>query len=186
MSYAVTSKVVKSRPAAKDDFATPPGLAASLVPLVRLAPGQVVLDPFRGPGAFFDAIPETCAKRWCEVKEGQDFFWDWQPADWLVSNPPFSILDDVLRHSADLARVGFAYLLQVHALTPKRLQELESRGFGLVLVHLVKVQDWYGMTAFCVWERGAPSLLSWDRTVWKPEGYVDPRRKASANPGGKA
>jgi hypothetical protein len=180
MSYAVTSKAVKSRLTGSDDFATPPGLAASLLVHVPLQPGQTVLDPFRGPGAFFDSLPGGVVKRWCEIKEGHDFFWDWQPADWLVSNPPYSVLDAVLRHSADLAKVGFAYLLQVHALTPKRLQELEERGFGLVHVHLCKVQDWYGMTAFCVWRRGEPSLFSWDRKVWLPVGYVDPRSNLEA------
>lgn len=174
MSFAVTSKAVKSREVARDDFATPPGLAASLVSLVPLQDGQTVLDPFRGPGSFFDALPAGINRRWSEVKEGRDFFWDWEPCDWLISNPPFSILDAVLRHSADLAREGFAYLLQVHALTPRRLQELERRGFGLVHVHLAKVHGWYGMTALCVWRKGQPSILSWDRTVWQPVDYVRP------------
>jgi hypothetical protein len=63
-------------------------------------PRGTVLDPCRGGGAFFDEMPGA---DWCEVRDGRDFF-EWNTrVDWIVSNPPFSIFFEWLRHSMSLA-----------------------------------------------------------------------------------
>lgn len=63
-------------------------------------PIGAVLDPCRGDGAFFDEMPGA---DWCEVREGRDFF-EWNTrVDWIVSNPPFSVFFEWLRHSMSLA-----------------------------------------------------------------------------------
>lgn len=146
---------------------TPRPLARQLVERVPIAAGDSVLDPFRGGGAFYDALPQP--REWCEVEEGRDFFQRDEPIDWCVSNPPWSKVDDVLRHTASIARRGFAYLLANHGCTPRRIELLEDAGFGLTAMHLSKVFRWYGIAAFCVWEREKPSIISYDRIVWRGE-----------------
>ena len=63
-------------------------------------PSGRVLEPFRGEGVFTNLCPDW---DWCEIDEEKDCF-DWKaPADWVVSNPPYSKLRPVWRHAATLA-----------------------------------------------------------------------------------
>lgn len=65
-------------------------------------PSGRVLEPFRGEGAFYDYLPE--GRQWCELTEGRDFF-EWQePVDWIVTNPPFSNLTDVMSHAFKVSK----------------------------------------------------------------------------------
>ena len=59
-----------------------------------------MLDPCRGGGAFWQHMPGA---DWCEVREGKDFFEWTAPVDWIVSNPPFSVFMQFLRHSFEVA-----------------------------------------------------------------------------------
>ena len=82
-----------------DDHQTP-------LPLARLVidhfnPTGAILEPFRGRGAFYRALPP--GTRWCEVTEGRDFFdWPYQ-VDWIVTNPPYSNLTEVMAHCFEVA-----------------------------------------------------------------------------------
>ena len=62
-----------------------------------------VLDPFKGGGAFYNQYPDYVVKEWCEIDEGRDFFDYTEKVDWIISNPPYSILDEVLEHSFEIA-----------------------------------------------------------------------------------
>lgn len=64
-------------------------------------PRGKVLDPFRGEGAFYRHLPE--GSLWCELSEGRNFFDFHDEVDWIISNPPYSNLTDVLRHSFKIA-----------------------------------------------------------------------------------
>lgn len=60
---------------------TPRNLAEELIAAFASEIGGIVLDPSRGDGAFYDALPPGLDKRWCEIAEGRDFF-DWtEPVD---------------------------------------------------------------------------------------------------------
>lgn len=149
---------------ANDVIYTPKDLAAELVAEVPIQAHQTVLDPFRGGGAFYDHL---AGAEWCEIQMGRDFFERSAPIDWCVSNPPWSIVDDVLGHTCEISQIGFAYLLANHGVTPRRLEIVEAAGFGLTKMRLSKVFKWYGIAAFCVFERDKPSVVSYDRVVWK-------------------
>ena len=72
-----------------------------------LQPTGIVLEPFRGGGAFTRQFPEWL---WCEIDDGRDFFdWD-QPVDWIVSNPPYSKLRPVWMHAATVS-ANIAFLI---------------------------------------------------------------------------
>jgi len=59
------------------------------------------LEPFKGEGAFFRHMP--AGTDWCEIRKGRDFF-EWSvPADWIVTNPPFSNMTNVFEHAFTLA-----------------------------------------------------------------------------------
>lgn len=76
-------------------------------------PKGKILDPFRGDGAFYNNLPPGAL--WCEIDEGKDFFDFHEPVDWIVSNPPYSNLTDVLRHSFTIAE-NIVYLFPLSKL----------------------------------------------------------------------
>lgn len=81
-----------------DRVMTPEWAAKDMVDFFQ--PSGRVLEPFRGEGVFTNLCPDW---DWCEIDEEKDFF-DWKdPADWVVSNPPYSKLRPVWRHAATLA-----------------------------------------------------------------------------------
>ena len=55
-----------------DKVYTPDGIAKKLIEEFELE-GKV-LDPFKGKGAFYDNLPTTVQKDWCELDDGKDFF----------------------------------------------------------------------------------------------------------------
>ena len=59
-----------------------------------------VLEPCRGSGAFMRHLPDAF---WCEIKDGKDFF-EWHEAvDWIITNPPYSLTREFLRHAISVA-----------------------------------------------------------------------------------
>ena len=64
-------------------------------------PQGLALDPCKGNGAFYDAF--NCNKDWCEITMGKDFFDYTNKVNWIITNPPFSIFDDFLLKSFDIA-----------------------------------------------------------------------------------
>ncbi len=83
----------------RDVVYTPDKIAAAVV--WHFAPTGRVLDPCAGSNrAFWRHMPGA---DWCEIEEGKDFF-DWkEPVDWIVGNPPYSVMNRWLEHSFALA-----------------------------------------------------------------------------------
>lgn len=84
-----------------DKVYTPEPIAKLIISKFALA-GKV-LDPFKGKGAFYNNLPDTVEKDWCEIDDGRDFFEYSEHVDWIISNPPYSIYDDVMAHSFEIA-----------------------------------------------------------------------------------
>lgn len=64
-------------------------------------PTGLCLDPCAGENAFYDAMP--LPKERCEIREGVDFFEYTKKVDWIISNPPYSIYDEFLKHAFSLS-----------------------------------------------------------------------------------
>ncbi len=89
-------------------------------------PSGRILDPCKGNGAFADLMPGC---EWCEIREGRDFY-DWrEPVDWIVSNPPYSVFADFLRHSLNVAE-NIVYLIPVNKIfnSDRMMREIWSWG----------------------------------------------------------
>jgi hypothetical protein len=90
-----------------DVVMTPEWIARDVVQ--HFQPEGRVLDPCKGDGAFLKEMPGA---EWCEIREGRDFYkWE-KPMDWIVSNPPYNILREWMRHSMTLAE-NIVYLIPV-------------------------------------------------------------------------
>jgi len=79
---------------------TDSGIAKYIVD--HFKPSGVILEPFRGGGAFYDHLPGSAD--WCETQEGRCFFEYNNDVDWIITNPPFSNLTDVMRHCFSISK----------------------------------------------------------------------------------
>lgn len=87
-----------------DKCLTPEKVASLLVNFLPIKDTDVIFDPFYGKGAFYNAFKDKCKEAdWCEIDLGKDFFDYNKKVDWIISNPPYSIYDAVLKHSFELA-----------------------------------------------------------------------------------
>jgi hypothetical protein len=153
----------------KDDIyyfhQTPEDLAKDLIKLCPLEEGDKVLEPFKGEGAFYNNFPEYVDKEWCEIEEGRDYTAYEGQADWVITNPPFMVetqdgrknsMFPILHHFSKVATKGIAFLANdrfISTLTPKRLGELEERGWCIHNVCVVNVKAWRGRYFFVIFKR---------------------------------
>lgn len=115
---------------ASDIVYTPDHIAKAIIE--RYKPSGKILEPCMGGGAFSDQIPDCL---WCEIAKGKDFF-DWkEPVDWIIGNPPYSILTAWLDHSFTIAN-DIVYLLPIAKIfnSLSRLRSIKNYG-GIVEVY---------------------------------------------------
>lgn len=153
---------IKHRKIPNDEFYTPEKLVWRLMKLVPLKEDDSVLDSAVGNGVFYNNFPKHTINQATD-----DFFGFITKYDWLITNPPYSKLDKWLEHSCKRARKGFAYLLGLHNLTPRRIEMCEKEGFGITKIHLCKVFKWFGISAFIIWQKNKKGIINYDRKVWR-------------------
>lgn len=88
-----------------DLVSTPLAMAKKVIDLFasQIPDGSTILDPCMGEGVFYDNYPIQCKKEWCEIEKGKDFFNYKGHADWIITNPPYSILDGFLAKAYECA-----------------------------------------------------------------------------------
>lgn len=75
---------------------TPSDIAHRIVD--HFKPSGVVLEPAAAPGDG-GFISHPAFTDWCEVRAGRNFF-DWKGhADWIITNPPYSIMAQFTEHA---------------------------------------------------------------------------------------
>ena len=118
-----------------DKVYTPENIAKLIINKFNLS-GKV-LDPFKGQGAFYNNYPETVKKDWCEIDEGKDFFEYKEHVDWIVSNPPYSIYDEVMNHSFEIAD-NIVYLLPLNKIVSSlgRVKKIKEFG-GVPYIYII-------------------------------------------------
>ena len=140
-----------------DEFYTPIPLAIECIRFVDLKPGDVVLDSAYGTGNFYNNYPTFTKNLYTE-----DFLTFHEKIDWIITNPPYSKINEYLEHSCKICKKGFAYLLLAHHLTIERIMRLEKNGFYIEKILLSKVDKWYGYNFFIVFRKGLnKGLLSY-------------------------
>jgi hypothetical protein len=150
---------------------TPPECARDLLPYVPLIDGDILLEPFKGEGAFFNAFPENHQKLWSELEQGIDYKTITEPYDWVITNPPFKLDTGSKRVNAFWflidyytmrARKGIAFLAMDScfcSLTPKRMDILHSRGWGITKLVVTSIKKWRGRYFFIILEKDKPTFI---------------------------
>ena len=150
---------------------TPAACAAALVAHIPVEQGDILVEPFRGEGAFFNAFPSTGAQHlWAEERQGRDYKDISGEYDWVITNPPFRLemagkrvntFWFLLDYYSQRARKGIAFLGNdacFGTLTPKRVAVLEQRGWGLTKLVVASIKKWRGRYYFFILEK-KPSVL---------------------------
>ena len=162
-----TANKIQRRESAKDVFYTPDVVAKTHIQQIVAKDNEIWLDPFFGKGVYFNNF-QTDKKVWTEIELMRDFFTFSGKVDIIVSNPPYSKLDDVFKKSIELKPRVISYLLLHGSMTPKRLEFMKANGYGLVSVYITKVYKWYGMSEAYTFEKdkGYENVVYfWDRIV---------------------
>jgi hypothetical protein len=144
---------------------TPFQCAKDLLEYIPLQPGDNVIEPFKGEGAFYNQFPEYVNKDWAEIQEGKDYTELENEYDWVITNPPFQLEVQgkkvnsfwfFLDYFTQRAKKGVAFLGNdtcFSALTPRRLNILHERGFQLTKIVVCSIKKWRGRYFFCIFEK---------------------------------
>lgn len=162
-----TTHSIKHRNIPNDEFITPTKLAQACIGMVPLKPGDVVLDAAIGKGVFYNNYPDYVDRRYNTEAEIFLLYSSVGDVDWIITNPPYSNLDNWFSQSCQVCRKGFAYLIGIINLTPRRIEIANKAGFGLSQLHLFKVFKWFGISCFVIFEKGKGNIISYDRIVWR-------------------
>lgn len=127
-----------------DVVQTPPEMAERLVR--HFKPSGRVLEPCRGAGNFLRVLP--AGTEWCEIKEGRDFFAYTGRVDWIITNPPWSLIRTFLGHAMAVSD-NVAFLLTInHVWTKARVRDVQQAGFGLKEIALMEMPPEFPQSGF--------------------------------------
>jgi hypothetical protein len=155
---------------------TPTSLARDLLDLTPLENGDLVLEPFKGEGAFYDSFPTHVRKEWCETTQGRDYTAFEGTPDWVISNPPYRLdvegkrinaLWLLLDYFSQRATKGIGFLINdkcLSSLTPVRLGVLAQRGFYLTKMVVCSVKKWRGRYYYLLFTRTPVEAFQFLRT----------------------
>ncbi len=132
-----------------DKIYTPDMLSKAIVEYIN--PIGVVIEPCSGEGSFIRAIKEHGNMiEWCEIDKGRDYFkLEKSDADWLITNPPYSIFSKFLEKSMQLEIPKLAFLVTINTIWMNgKLNMLKKYGYQLTKIAMVespyfrKLNDW--------------------------------------------
>lgn len=144
---------------------TPNDCAKDLLMSLSIEPDDILHEPFRGEGAFYDNFPTENPKLWSELKQGIDYKSIEEPYDWVITNPPFRLETGTKRvnsfwflldYYSQRARKGIAFLGNdkcFSSFTPKRINLLKERGWGITRITVCSIKKWRGRYFFIVLEK---------------------------------
>lgn len=118
-----------------DIIYTPPEVAKKIIALYDIK--GCILDGFAGEGVFYNNYPSGVDKYWCEITKGVDFFDFTKSVDWIITNPPYSIFNEVLQHSIKIAN-NIVYLVPLSKVVSSmgRIRMILNYG-NIVSIHVI-------------------------------------------------
>jgi DNA modification methylase len=150
-----------------DVIYTPEELAKEIIKVCGLVKDDLVLDPFRGKGVFYNNYPNYVKKDWCEISENRDFLKYTGKVDWIISNPPFSILKEIIPKCIEVSTKGICLILGIHNFTTHRDKLFKDAGFNLTHIEIFNVKSWFGFRCcFIIYEKNKPSINKLSSTTW--------------------
>lgn len=212
-STAVMQRRKAGTARALDDFPTPPWAVRGFVHHVLARRDQIggatCWEPCCNRGFMARPLAEAFGTVWCS--DVHDYGWQGQQAvhdfllphvpqdfpprvDWVITNPPFRLAEQVIRRGLDVARVGVAVLVRSAFLESRGRYEALFRDTPPTLVaqYVERVPMVEGRfdpaastaTAYCwlVWQRPYNSSRDFARMDWIPPCRATFERAGDAVP----
>tara|TARA_R110002167_G_scaffold2568_4_gene12967 strand:+ start:810 stop:1316 length:507 start_codon:yes stop_codon:yes gene_type:complete len=162
------SRKIKKRDKANDVFLTPLILAKKHIDLIEYKDSDIWYDPFKNSGNYYNQFPND-NKVWSEILEGEDFFDFKMEVDIICSNPPYSMINNILEKCIELNPHTISLLIGQNNLTAKRIEDMNKAGYGLYKCVMLKVWDWYGLSYIVYFKKGSENCIDIDRTIYYTE-----------------
>jgi len=126
-----------------DRIMTPERLTKKIINKYAIL-GKTYLEPCKGTGNFVKSLNEfgVCPD-WCEINEGRDFFDYSDHVDWIITNPPYSILTMFLKHSLEVADNVVFLCLSNALMFTSRMRLIKDMGFAFKEFHFVPSPNKY-------------------------------------------
>lgn len=137
-----------------DIVMTKPEMAEYLMNRLNFEENDILMEPCKGKGSFYNAFPKHTINKYCEINEGIDFLTYNDKVDYVIANPPFAprkLFWFFHQKSMDIANKGIYWLINISALnvfTPNRLEEMTNKGWYIQKFHIVNDKRWYGRYVF--------------------------------------
>jgi len=149
---------------------TPVELAKELIKQTPIIESDIIYEPFKGEGAFYDNITNT--KQWSEITQGRDYVNHKETYDWVITNPPFKLDTGgkkvnafwyLLDYFTDRAVKGIAFLANDSCfctLTPKRMEILKDKGWSITKIIVSSVKKWRGRYFYIILEKNKNGFIT--------------------------
>jgi len=151
------AKLVKEK--GKNIVMTKPTMAKYLIDRITFKPGELVCEPCRGDGAFYDNLPGEVIKTWFEINQGRDYLGDERNCvNTTIGNPPFvprKLFWNFMVRAMETTTDRIFWLVNIsslNVLTKNRLNEMGSKKWFLQNLHIVSDKRWFGR--YCMMELG--------------------------------
>jgi len=167
-----SSHKIKNRENPNDKFYTPLDLVKVHLDMFKNIPNNSkILEPFAGKKVYYNEMLKlfnNCIIEYTEIDEGLDFFNYNNKVDYIISNPPYSLINKVLEHSVLLKPKVISYLLGFCNITPKRIEYMNNNGYFISGYFLTKVYKWFGHSVIITFSNEiSNNIISFDRNIYK-------------------
>jgi len=128
-----------------DVVMTPEYLTKQIIEYFK--PTGKMLEPCKGSGNFLKYMKDS---DWCEITEGKDFFEYNKDVDWIITNPPYSILRKFLQKSMQISNNIVFLIPWNHICLTARLRDIREAGFGIKEIILTSYPDNFPKMGFAM------------------------------------
>lgn len=151
---------------------TKPEMAKYLIEQIIFLPNDKVMEPCFGDGAFYNNLPSTTINHFCEINLGIDYLLDNTKVDITLSNPPFvprklfwafhlKAMENTSREIWWLINTT-----SLNVFTPKRLEEMNMKGWFLEQMISVADKRWFGRYMWCKFTRYPNNFIKYNKKVF--------------------
>lgn len=161
-------KLAKKIEKNNDIVYTKPEMAIYLLSTINFKKGDIVMEPCKGKGAFFDNFPKDTKKLYCEINENKDYLQFSGKVDYTISNPPFvprSLFWNFHLKAMETTNKEIYWLinmLSLNVFTPKRLEEMKEKGWFIESFQVVSDKRWFGRYIFIKITKTPSNFFSWN------------------------
>jgi len=147
-------------------------MAKHLISLINFKDGDVVMEPCKGTGSFYNNLPTNTKNIFCEINEGIDYLNFDGEVDITLSNPPFvprKLFWEFHRKAMKTTKREIYWLINILSLnvfTPNRLEEMIGNGWYIESFHIVSDKRWYGRYTWVKFTKDKNNIFTYTKKLY--------------------